>query len=332
MSKKFLFMLSLILIICPARMAECDVNIATTFQDPAFRKIIEGYDRYKYNEEKGYWESGYSDGYLSDYELEKITEINASSPYSYKEDKLNEDYTIKDFSGIKSLKYLKKITIVNHPIEKLDISGMTNLQWVSCSGHGSQNIAYLFPLRKVNASGCTSLTYMSVSETAELNVKGCSLLDELYVSGNHGYLDEKGYFHSNANLGKINLDGCDSLRKLSINYTTLESLSLKNYKSLETFSINNNVEMISLDLSGCTSLVSAHTNYTPSKYADWYRTFSPYDSPNLRYLNLSGCTSLPEVYARSMTELNLSGCTSLKKFWFKIFMRAAKILQYSIFH
>ena len=159
-------------------MAECDVNIAATFPDSVFRKIIEGYDRYKYNEEKGYWQSGteYSDGYLSDYELSKITEINASSPYDYKADKLNEDYTIKDLSGIKALKYLKKLIIVSHPIEKLDISGMTNLERVSCGGQGSQKIAYLFPLRKVNASDCTSLTYMSVSETAELNVKGCCFM------------------------------------------------------------------------------------------------------------------------------------------------------------
>jgi len=137
MCKKFLLALLLILINFPARMAECDVNIAATFPDPVFRKMIEGYDRYKYNEEKGYWQSGteYSDGYLSDYELEKITEINASSPYDYKAEKLNEDYTIKDFSGIKALKYLEKIEIVDHPIKELDISGMTNLQWVHCSGY-----------------------------------------------------------------------------------------------------------------------------------------------------------------------------------------------------
>ena len=91
-------------------------------------------------------------------------------------------------------------------------------------------------------------------------------------------------------------------------------MSLKDYKSLETFKINNNVEMISLDLSGCTSLNDlGQLNYSYSYYYDIWSDISTTSFPRLAYLNLSGCSSLPELYIRSVKELNMSGCTALKK-------------------
>ena len=138
MSRKVCLLVLFLIIYAGVAMA--DVNIAATFPDPVLRSLVEKYDRYMYDEKYGRWEydEKYADGVLSDYELREITEI-------YNDIK---DDVIRDLTGIKALKYLKRLDLDFQEIAtEINVSGMEALESLNITG----------VLVSIDASNCPNL-------------------------------------------------------------------------------------------------------------------------------------------------------------------------------
>ena len=106
MKKWFLLLAAMLVIGCTPVMAS--VDIAKTFPDPAFRSIISKFDLD-------------GDGFLTDTEIKKVTEIDCKKNQS-----------IKDLSGIEVLTSLTSLSCWQCPITKLNLSANTMLEYLDC--------------------------------------------------------------------------------------------------------------------------------------------------------------------------------------------------------
>ena len=203
--------------------AWADVSLSA-FPDPAFRDILERYDRgYEiYDYESGRWVSvGYKDGVLSDREI-------ANMPAK-----------IVIYAAIQSLEGSQSLT--GHTIElhyngdsaTLDLSGCTALTYLSCGGS--------LQLTSIDVSGCTALTYLQCTyhQLTSLNVSGCTALQTLNCEFNQ--------------LSSLNVSGCTALQTLYCYGNELTELDVSECAALTYLDCQNN-KLISLDVSGCTAL------------------------------------------------------------------------------
>ena len=153
-----------------AGMAAVEVNEAN-FPDSTFRQYI--IDKFDVNK----------DNILSNNEILAAKEINL-----YGSNTLG---NIESFQGIKYLTSLETLNLgetygygyVHYGYyTELDLSGLTSLKTVSCSGVYYRNA----PLTTLNVSGCTSLQSLGCSNQSitSLNISGCTSLQALYCGKN----------------------------------------------------------------------------------------------------------------------------------------------------
>jgi len=174
--------------------------------------------------------------------------------------------TSLDLSGLNSL---TSITMGNLPLTTLNLSYLPNITQIYLSGMNS--------LTSFSMAGNTSILTISIMNNlslGNLNVSGCSVLNRLEVD-NASYGSEM-FFNS------VNLTGCNALKILTINKTSLATLDVSNCAALESFYYEDN-HVPNLDFSGFTHLQSLHAS-------------SNMGNSNLVSINANGCTSLNNLY------------------------------------
>lgn len=293
---------------------EDDIEInEKSFPDENFREYVTYYlDR-----------SG--NGYLSQKEINSITEITCSSQIiSLK--------GIEYFTELKTLdcsecELLSEIDVSRNTklevldlswcnIAKLDVSKNTALKELFC---GYNN------LKELDVSNNTALTRLhcyrnqltelDVSNNTELTSLRCerNMLTELDVSNNHKL--EILSFDSNE-ISQIDLSACTELQDLDCDDTLLTSLDVSGLSKLQYLNCSNNA-LTELNISSCRELVTlaCYGNLLTSlDLTGNYKLELLWCSDNkLKALDLMPCTSLRllECYGNDFTELDISNCNNL---------------------
>ena len=249
-------------------------------------------------------EDNNQDGYLSEKEASKITEIHFES---------NENTDI--FRGIRYFTNLKELWFESY-IDRRNPEDITEAE--------KSNI------QKMDLSGLKKLQKLEIecgnSYLQQINLEGCTNLKEIYIQG-----DE--------NISDINLDQCVNLQKLYCSQITMDKIKLSGMKKLQEAQLGG-VMAKSVVIKKCPALkrldVSGH-NMTKLKLKDidnvedmylWSKSLPSLDVSSLSGLKkltcqLSACSFLDLSenknlknfncsYSEGLREVNVSGCKKLK--------------------
>ena len=178
-------------------------------------------------------------------------------------------YEITDMAGIENFFNLDTLICGDNHFASLDVSSLSTLKYLDCSGFLYINLT---PLQMLNLSGCTGLTYLncSSSKLTSLDLSSCTALTWLDCSFNRlTYLDLR------ANTG---------LEYLNCSANQLHCLDLRNNSLIGS----GNRDNIQLDLGFMPAL---------TEVCVWA---TPFPTPGMK-INISGSTNL------YFTE-NCSGC------------------------
>ena len=230
------------------------------------------------------------------------------------------DQGFTSLQGIKNFKDLEYLECGGLPLTSLDVSGMPNLETLSC---GSQNNQ----LESVNCSGCPKLTGLGVTNVSKLNASNCTALKKLFcperkltelnVSGCTGL---EVVTCSGNQLTSLNVSGLPNLKKLYCSGCRLTSINVSGCTGLEVLCCDVN-QLTNLKLSGCTGLevlrcdVNKLTSLNVSGLANLKELYC--DSNQLTSINVSGCAGLEKLCCRfnQLTSLKLSGLANLKELY-----------------
>lgn len=206
-----------------------------------------------------------------------------------------------DVSGLASLEFLT--THNNVELVSLNTSNCVNLLSILLD----DNFNLPTNLQTMNVSNCSSLTYLYVigSQINNLNLSDCFGLTDLTIFGGaltnlnvSGLSNLETLECSNNNLSSIDLTGCIGLKYLLLGGNSITNLNLSEYQNLLQVHISFN-NLINLNLTNCINL-----NYLDID-----------NNPQLQTLDLQGCTSLPFIFTleSQLSSVNLSGLTSLSE-------------------
>lgn len=206
-----------------------------------------------------------------------------------------------DVSGLANLEDLT--TYGNVELVNLNASNCVNLLLLFLD----DNFNYPTNLQTINISNCSSLTFLSVIESQlnNLNISGCFGLTDLTIYGGElTNLDASGLSNienlecPNNNLSSIDVTGCTGLKYLLLYGNALTNLNLYEFQNLLEVHVAAN-NLINLNLTNCNNL-----NYLDID-----------NNPQLQTLDLQGCTNLSFIFTleSQLTSLNLSGLTSLNQ-------------------
>ena len=273
------------------------------FPDDELRFRVKLYDKPDhYNKEEQCYEG---DNILSPAERAAVRSINVSHASS--------------LEGIRYFNNLKTLRVDESSLDTLDVSGLTELQTVTCStsvliARGCTSLTSVNLDKRLTAmdlSGCTSLTdlstmingsFASCTNLYSLNLSGCTSLTHMSLPSSLSLLDMSGctsmqsLWLVNRPLSSLTASGCTALQTLSCHGTQITELDVSGCTALETLECFD-TQITELDLSGCTAL----------KDLRCFRN-------HLTSLNISGLASLEDVgcFENQLTELDLSGCSSLQ--------------------
>ena len=183
-----------------------------------------------------------SNGYLSNEEIKKVTEIDISN-HTWLEDENN---SIRNIEGINYFTNLRKLICKNCDISRFDISGLTKLEYLDFSDNNVNN--YFF--NQMNISDMPNLKYLdcSYNDISDISIHSKSL--------------EKFYFEQ-FGVNNLDLRGCTSLKGVEVEesntpsyYGNLESVDITYCSSLEYFYFNgkNSCPITNIDFTGCTNI------------------------------------------------------------------------------
>ena len=215
-----------------------------------------------------------------------------------------------DLTGIENFVNLTNINCsYNSNIETLDLSGLTSLTNLDVTG--------LTGLKTLNVSGT------SLDESNITGLETCIALEDLNVSETN---ITQLVLNANTKLKTLDLSNCSALTSFAIDDSNttyaLQSVDLSGCTSLEVLTINNALNLTTvdftdttaiktIDLGGCQGItgvlnVSNKTDLTSLTMGALIRVTS---------LNVTGCTNLVSIDASACSQLStvqgLSGCTSL---------------------
>ena len=284
--------------------AFADVNInSTNFPDKNFREIVSA----DFDTDQ--------DGILSESEIEAVTEINVSNK------------NIARLNGIEFFTKLQILSCDQNNITNIDLSKNTELVSLNCSWN------YLTRLDVSNSPNLNTLS-CARNDITVLNVSNTSLtslkLDAgFFITKGYTYrspltgiyarncakLEKLLFNDQELQIGTLDLSGCVSLNIIDLptnyrnryqgdDYTYIKNINLSSCTALENLSgIYNAADsrlyglgIESLDLSGCTALVSLDVSRN-----------------NLKALDVSDCTALENLDCsqNKLTMLDLSKNTAL---------------------
>ncbi len=233
-----------------------------------------------------------SDGWLSQNEIEQITEINL------------DESGLSDLTGIEYLTALQVLQIKNNTIPVVNVSQNTLLEVLDIQGSGVQNLTINTNLKVLNASD---------NQLTSMQLDGHPLLEGLSAYGNP--------------MTDFSISNCPSLTSVSIpedsastvtlnnvGFTRfhlssfdgdcpLRELNITNCPALETLELW--VPITSLDITGCTGLKNLTVHNEPNVHVGVLNTIAGTNS----------CVSLEvlDCSENAITELDLSSCVNLKE-------------------
>jgi Secretion system C-terminal sorting domain len=226
-----------------------------------------------------------------------------------------------DVSGLANLEDLT--THNNVELVSLNTSNCVNLLSILLD----DNFNLPTNLQTMNVSNCSSLTilYINGSQINNLNISGCFGLTDLTIFGGElTNLDVSGLSNiehlecPNNNLSSIDVTGCTGLKYLLLYGNAITNLDLSEYQNLLEVHIAAN-NLINLNLTNCNNL-----NYLDIDNNPQLQTLNVQGCSNLPFiltlesqlssLNLSGLTSLSEIYVNNanLSSINLNGCLNLE--------------------
>ena len=138
-------------------------------------------------------------------------------------------------------------------VDGINLRGCTNLDSFVCGGQTDQ----------IDLSGLKKLEdVMFTGETETLNLDRCSGLKRMYIISDtlktlslKGVRNLKGITLKAPSLESLDLSKNKKLKNLTCNQTRITSLDLSGNKDLKSLNCQNNRQLSSLDVTGCTSLV-----------------------------------------------------------------------------
>lgn len=271
------------------------------------------------------------DGEIQQSEAEQVRQLNVSNS------------SISSVVGILSFINLQSLDCSDNSLTFLDLQGLTNLQYLDCSGN-------LNNLISIDVLGCTSLqtlkcysnntlTSLSVqglinlqfldcinNKITQLNVQGLTNLQILNCSHNQlnqlnvqDLINLQNLNCSSNYLTSLNLQGLVNLQYLNCNINLLTSLNLQGLPLIQTLHCEDNHILTSLNVQGITSLqtLNCHNNTQLSSLdVQGCTSLQTLDcsNSNLTLLNAQGLTNLQTLYCSNnqFTQLNVQGLTNLQ--------------------
>ena len=170
------------------------------------------------------------------------------------------EYGITDMTGIGIFYNLDTLYCGDNYFTSLNLSGITTLKYLDCSGHLNITVT---PLQTLNLSGCTGLTWLNCSSSK---------------------------------LTSLDLFGCTALTYLDCSFNLLTYLDLSANTRLESFNCAAN-QLSCLDLSSNTLIGSGTEEHTPldlgfmptlTEVCVWV---TPFPTPGME-LNTSGSDNI----------------------------------------
>lgn len=206
--------------------------------------------------------------------------------------------SISSLIGISKFINLKELDCSYNSLPSLDISGLTNITSLNCSGN-------FIPLESLNVSGLTNLKSLDCSDNqlTSLDVSGLTNLSSLSCGRNL--------------LPTLNVSGLTNLTSLDCGDNLLPSLNVSSLTNLNYLYCYNNL-LPSLDVSGLINLRSLYCsdNQIPSLNVSVLTNLrSLYCSNNqIPSLNVSGLTNLYSLYCDNnlLPSLDVSGLVNLE--------------------
>jgi len=204
--KKLKISLAVVLLCTATTFANVQIN-ETNFPDANFRSWL-------LEQDFG------SKGYITDAEIENITEINIWNR------------NISDLTGINFFANLKYLDCNRNQLTSLDVSGLTNLEWLECMHN---------QLTSFNTLGLTNLHTLTLhgNQFTHFDVSKLTSLFSLTVSDNQ--------------LTALDVSALTNLVILGVNENQLTSLNISGLINLRELWLGNN-QLTSLDVSGLTNL------------------------------------------------------------------------------
>lgn len=252
-------------------------------------------------------------------QLTNIEELNCGYGYAVNG---NIQGTLHNLNVV-GLSHLKKLTCSYNLLSSLDLTGLVNLEYLSCEGVPN-NVSHLTTLN-VNHLSNLKMLNCNFQQLTSLNVNNLNNLETLYCSFNHiTNLDLTGLpnltflDYSYNQVANANLVNLPSLQNLYCGNNYLVTLNVLNLTSLKSLLCNNN-QLTSLNLSGLTSLETldfSHNEVTLSNISGLSTNLKLLNcsANNLTDLNISGLTALETLtcYGNQLTNLDLSTLNNLK--------------------
>ena len=239
---------------------------------------------------------------------------------------------------------LEKLTLLNSPVQQLDVSGCSSLLGLDCSQNQLTSISGLSGCSALGALTCygnklTSITGLSGKAVLKkvdchynllqsLDVSGATSLDELNCSRNSmtgltltNCLQLKQLDCTYNQLGFLNLSQLYSLQKVDCSYNKLTAINTYHCDNLYELICKSNY-FSSLDLSDCTYLnkldCKMQSNLTSLNLENCWRLGELDCSSNkLTTLNLEGNYNLKTLncYYNKLTSINMPQSSSLQTVW-----------------
>lgn len=255
------------------------------------------------------------DGKISKSEAEQVTTITISGTTSYTSQTENTTYLKEavDFTGINQFVNLTYIDISETYVRKLDVSGLQNLTTLYCKKCPM--------LSEINLDGCVSLETFNCAESKvnSLDLSSCKTLKKLGVYYNPlRYLKVDSAISAYYKKYGKGLSSESETSTLNLQLLNSSEFTLVGSRT-KSFTLTDNLDLISVDLSGCKYIQSINlggcTNLSklelPQK--DKLQSICIKDT-RISSLNLEGCMSLVKLLCTNtqITSLDVSGLNTLE--------------------
>lgn len=278
-----------------------------------------------------------SNGYLSDDEIKNVTEIDISyHTWFYTEwveeevgdgvivshlvSHEDESKSIKSIEGINFFTNLRKLNCKQCDLSSLDVSGLTNLEYLDFSSNDVTNYNF---------------ANMGISELPNLKYLDCSYNNISDISIHSVSLEELNF--KQLGLNSLDLKGCASLKRVEVEsnsspsyYGNFDSLDITYCSKLESFSFNGAgySPITKFDFTGCNNIkdISITNSLIENlKFDDedvnWFNLHDLSIEGNelLKSIDVSNCDGLEYVSLtgnESLVEIKLnSDLSMLKEFY-----------------
>jgi uncharacterized repeat protein (TIGR01451 family) len=168
---------------------------------------------------------------------------------------------ITDFSGIENFNAMKQFSCLNNLMIDLDLTGLTAVEVVNCSGNANLGIIYASGLQHVY-----NIDYTNNPNLANLDISDCPLMGVVNITENtFSALDisNSGVMGININstsFSAIDFTGCNSLTNIVIWNSQLPTISFQNLPGLTQITLSGNLLLSNINVTNCPNLNYLYCN------------------------------------------------------------------------